>query len=697
MPDITYNTYIDWHGHNGLSTGLSAWYIDGFVGGPTLELSEDQVYIGDHSILWKENSGGLIWRPITLPPGGSYDITVWVYHPSASPGTQIEFFLVQDDEVGTLWDSVSTTIKDEWVPLTISYPGTESQGNWIIEMHHNAVDAVAFIGWSETRSSLDDVSCDVQSHRAIPDITYGRDSTRDLFEIRPGEVQFALNNPDGKYTPENDLSVLAGLIRPNRQVLIEAFYNEQRYILFNGYTDDYIVNASLNSQSVEIPCVDIMGRLGTIDISTDLFPSIRTGDAVKEILLASEFYPTITGDGYLDDETAVLFDPYVDSGASTLRWWGGADTALNLFNDVLDGEGPPSLIQIGASNQIIFKDRVNRLRAEYPTVPTATLVGDCEPAGVLALDESSGISYEWARIINTVRGSYTRRTLSGQVSTVWSQPGDVTWGQDSSSSSTLEDKSYEFTGVVDSGYIEAVDPVQGNLVFTENPGPEETDVLSGIFPEEHDYLLVSGDVELVDVKRSGFAISVTFADNTPLGQASTVRDMSLRARAVDSEQVTIERTSDASLAQYNSGRTEELDLGPITRPDAEGITSLVLQLNSFTRPVVTAILRNHADNYADFMLNVELGQLVQMDVDQWFLNEEFTVESITHRLAETGKDHTVELKLVQRTQSSPENAFTFDDPDRGFDQGVFAGTDINPDTVFILGASQLDSTDVLAY
>src|SRR5690606_23069955 len=130
-------------------------------------------------------------------------------------------------------------------------------------------------------------------------------------EVRTGEVTLELLNPTGRYTPGNSSSPIVNMLNPNRQVLITAEHDSEVYTLFVGYTQDYKLKAKKNEQSVEISCTDILGKLSTTEVHTDLFPSIRTGDAIREILHGTVIYKRV--DPVYEDTifgNVTQFDPF---------------------------------------------------------------------------------------------------------------------------------------------------------------------------------------------------------------------------------------------------------------------------------------------------------------------------------------------------------------------------------------------------
>lgn len=668
----TYNAYIDWYGHGGLSAGLSNWYYEGDV--IDLSVSNDQVHVGDHSfkVTSLNTINDTIYRPVTLPQDTETDVTVWVYLPSASTITSVEFWLWSDDLIAdsVLYDSVSTSVKDQWVPLTHAFDGLDYTGNpswdkWIIQMRMNgAVGSYYYLGWSQVVNENDDVSCDLLMTRGVPSITFGRDEAQELASIKPGQFNLSLLNDTSKYTPGNTLSPIAGLVRPNRQILVTATFEGVVHPLFNGYTEDYIVEANLENQSVSIPCIDLLTVLAETEVSTDLYPSIRTGDAVRAILVASGLYEEITDGPYLDPDTALLFDPYIDSGATTLRWWEFTGNALEGIKQVTQAEGPPSLYTIGDSNQIVFKDRHHRVRASYSDDPMMTLVG-CEdditdPTTEFAIDYESTPDHGQTTYFNKVTTAGTMSVPDGDITTVWTDPlarrtfsGSIT-----------------ITADVD-GFLDGQSPVQGSLVMSENLGPDETNLITGISPEDADYVVRSGTVSLVDYATSGSRVSITFSAST---ESATISDLRFRARQISRDDISTEVNDFSSQLHYGKAKAYELDAGDAGPNDAEDIARWVLRQNSSTRPRVEAKIKNTSNYAMSKMLNTELSSLIHTNVSLWFIDEEFTVESIKHELGALGSEHTLTVNAEAKDPSGFEsNEFIFGEAGHGFGQGVFGG------------------------
>lgn len=677
----TYKTFIDWFGHGALNAGLANWYV---YNNTTVTLDTSITYRNGESLRFTSTTGDGIAHSMRVIPGIDITYTIWLYKESGSGSMFIEVWKPD----GNYYGDVSSTVVGEWVQLEIPYDPTIG-GDWRIHVRANG--NITRVGWFEGRSPYDDVTCDVAATRTIPTIEYGRDSARDLDTIRSGELGLELKNADGKYTRGNPDSVIGMNLSMNRQVLITADFQGITYILYTGFTQDHILDASLNAQSVYIPCQDILSRLASVEISTDVYASIRTGAAMQAIIAAAQVYPVIDRD--LGWTTLTLFDPWTDSGATTMRWYSFTGTALTGIRELIEAEGPPAMYTVGAYGQIIFMDRLHRQRASYPTTPVITLAG-CETPGAMKIHESSSLNYGWADIINRVEYTVDNRTIDADYSTVWDQPGNVTWGN------LATDEPYTFTGIVDNGFYDAQVPIEGTLQRIDNSGPDETDVSSGIFPEDYDYVKLSGDVDSITVNNtSGTAVSITLVDGTDVFSTTTVSDMSMRARAIRNIENTSTVEHELSISEYGSVRGINLDMHAATEPDAIAVANLILNKRAFTRPTVTAVIKNLSPEYTAALLSLDLSAPVSIQVGQWFLNNTFTIESIEHEAGQLGEEHvvTLELEQVDGEFMGAEGAFVFDDPDVGFDEGTFGAASMTPDTVFILGSSEIGGPDVLTY
>ena len=687
-----YKAYVDWYGHGGLVSGLTNWYYFTGDNDLELELTDEQWLRGGESIkVSNANFNNPVRRLFNLAGGVEMTMKLWLYVPDGSANVNVSI----RSEPSEIEDSHSVTARDEWVEIefvvTTTDADTDTYGVYLTQ-----ATGSYYIGWFEIRSPLDDISCDVAGTRTVPNITYGRDKARDLEGIRPGEVGLEVLNYDNKYTPGNPDSPLADAFWQNRQVLLTAEYEDTVYTLFIGYTDDFVVDASKDSQSVVVTCVDLLARLNEVDVSTDLHPSIRTGDAFDEVLREAGVFGIIPDKWASSLSTFRAYNPYRDTGASTLRWWARSGTAIDIMNEIMEAEGPPSLYTIGISGQIIFRDRLHRQRLTYPVVPTVTIT-DCAEPGTLKMTDQSHIDYGWREVINKVSASYDFRTIAGSYSEVWRRPGDVTWGGENETGGNRQ----VFSGVVDDGFYDAQNPIRGNLQMIENPGPDRANVQSGILPEDYTYIEVRGAAQVINnlTSRSGTKVSITVQDNTTgIGSTTTVRDMTLHAKAVETESQSIESTDSASISVHHQVREETFNFGPVVAPDAQAVADLIVRKRAFRRPTATVVIKNLSPEYTTELLSLDLSTPVTLRSESHFINDVFTIESIDISAGELGEDHEVTLSLEQQYAVEAGTELRFDTEGQGFGDGTWGSSAIlTPDTAFILGESVLNGTDMLTY
>jgi len=693
----TYTCYIDWFGHGGLNSGLSNWQylLDGFQHPASAELSTEQAYRGEYSLKivdtaasGSSTANSRMFKPFTAVTGVPMTATMWVYIPSGSftGGLSMEVFSVNLVSYG--FDT--TTVHDTWVPLEIAFTPTASNQLVIgIKGAFGTVgDGTFYIGWSQIQSDYDDVSCDFLLTRSVPNIQYGRDKAVEFADMQVGSGTFMLNNSTGKYNPTSLTSPIADGLVPNRQIVISAIPDSgQEYTLFNGFTQDYVLESDINNQSVSIPCVDYLSRLAEIDVSTDLYPSIRTGEAFQAIIEAAGFYEQQKIRVELPfDSVRIEFG--VDSGATTLRWWSFKGKALDGLKEIMKAEGPPSLFTMGSSGIVRFQDRHHRVRPTFTSTPAFKLVACAEdvvdPATDFPVTDGTSIDFGWETFFNRVTAKSSDVSLGEDISVIWTDP----------------QKSRTFTNIttitadLDDGFIEGQSPIQGHLVKVDIPGPIEFDLVVDTEPDDADYIVQQGDVTLVDYARSGTQVSITFSANG----TATISNLRFRARTIQTQAIEKVYDSAASQTKYRSVKPFEFDGGVAGPNDTEDIALWILRQNSSMRPRAELVIQNISEDALAAILNSSLSQVITVDNHLWELDQPFHIESLRHQLAAMGRDHKLTISAEAAEPLGFQNPeFTFNVADHGFDQGVFGSSVVHTDQPFILGTSELDSTDEVWY
>lgn len=705
----TYSAFIDWYGHGGLTFGMAGWYtLATEVVDLELAYVTPEPYIGNYSIK-VTHTGDNVYHSYKAPIGMS-TISVWVYNPSDQVSDMGLYAFEAANASNEYFNITGVTERDQWVEITGDV--TVTQPTEVIFGVTNGASGEYYIGWSQVRMVDDDVSCDVLVTRQVPDVSYGRDSARDLEGVRVSEIGLDLDNSTGKYTPYNTISDFANSITLNRRVLVMAELDGKPYILFSGFIDDFQINASLNEQSVSFHCVDLLQRLAETEVHTELYESIRTGNAAEAILaatglpdiLAPSVLPVFGGD--LDVEVDV-FNPFMDSGATTLTWWSFDGNAKDALDSILEAEGPPSIYILGESGQIVFRDRHHRLRANYPE--TTDTYYDCLPVSPeetdFVMNEDSQPNYGWDTMFNRVTVTSQTGVPDDDISTVWT---------DSVPRRTFTGR-LEITADLDEGYIDGVEPVPGRRVILEQSNGLDTDVITDIVPEIHDFVIEQGDVIVEEYTTSGTQIRIVLAS---VGTA-TITGLQQRGRQIS--EVSSSNTYDETSSQtvFSTIKGSNYDAQRASLNDAEDIALQLLKDNASPRPRATVTFKNRDLNYTKMILGRMISDSVNISSVLWNIHKEFVVEGIKHRAGELGKDHELTLYLQQRYADDykrtyitfdedgtgfnvgafakvPAESFTFGDDEAGFDEGVFGFTQSSGIPI-ILGTSEIDSQHEIWY
>lgn len=682
-----YNYYIDWYGHGWLNSGLINWAYDESADAFTHELSSDQLF-RNRRTLWIRKDvasavrSNAIYKEITVEGGVSVDISAWVYL-DAPTGTSPQVRMtIYDPAAASVFDS--TTVQGSWEELMITLAPSQTT-SYVVVIHNIpttfAVGDAFYVGWTEGRTTADDVTCDVLMTRLPPDVTSGREEPNDLSQGRSSETSLMLNNETGLYTP-----FTGGLIErtaAGREVLVTAEFDSEIFTLFTGYTEDFIIHGDLNSRDVVIPCVDLQTRLGSVDVHLELYESIRTGAAVEALLTAAGVLtvPTSAVFGH------VPFAPlnfYVDPGMTTLRWWTYSGDARAGLESITKAEGPPAICIIGSSNQVIFRDRAHRVRLSYDTTPLMNLVS-CEPApGEVAIHESSEPNYGFKRMFNRVNSTAETRAPAADITTIWT---------DDQGSRTFNGPLTVSADV--SPFVDGQAPVLGTRVIeTTFPGNEVFDVATGVEPDDYDFVVENGSVTVDSYNVSGTRVSITF---TAAG-TSTISGLKFRGRSVEVTDTVEQFDDSASQTHYRSVAPTDYDSSGAGVHDTADIALWILKKNSSPRPTADLVVKNMSATVTDDLLHAEIGSVLDVDVDQWGVDALFTVEQIHHEVKQLGNDHQFTLSAqMSNPVGFTSNVFTFNQAGSGFDLGTFGTAVVPTNTPMIIGTSELDSDHEIWY
>lgn len=379
-----FEIYVDWDNDSGLNFGNFEISVDDWAAtddGTVVELSDEQNHIGNMNSLkvtWDGSAGQDVWKLKSCESGRAYTFSGWVYVPSGSETVRLEV-----DGVAT---GTASTLFDQWEKLSLQFTATGSTHVFRMEPTATPVSGdIVYFDQVQVITDGEDVTGRVLGLRTPLELSYGRDTPRSLNEISPGETNMTLDNSSLEYSPDNTGSPLYGLVKPGRPCIIRATYNGKTHTLFNGFLDDFVLSPSRTDHSLEVSALDLLQKFNEATISTPLYHSIQTGQAVHYILDAL---------GWPSDRRDI------DAGATTIRWWWEEQTdAFEALNKVTNSEGPPAFAFISSAGDFVFRDRHHRLLNTESTTSQATFISgspdkiEFVAAGDVFTSTSAGTSY----------------------------------------------------------------------------------------------------------------------------------------------------------------------------------------------------------------------------------------------------------------------------------------------------------------
>lgn len=491
-----------------------------------------------------------------------------------------------------------------------------------------------YIDWKGNGSFVDagdDLTARVLDQRTPLAVRYGRDQSRQLSPTSPGELNFELNNISKDYSPENTSSPLAGYVTSGRHVQLVATNGTSSTVLYDGYIDDFDLKPGINDRSVPMSCLDALGRLKGVSVTTPLYQGLRTGDAVG-LVLDAVGWPTAARD--------------IDAGATYMPfWWLDNTDAFDALLNLADSEGPSALVTVDAAGRIVFRDRHHRLTRSASLTSQATWRSSgTEPC----LSDPITYNHGWKEIINTISMDVPIRQIDTDPSVVWSAGGVLTLN----SGDTLN-----VSAGSSSPFINAIVPVSGT-----------------------DFNLVSGSVTVSLSQTSGQSTTIVL---TSVGGA-VVQNLQLRAQAIQAPTVTITATDTQSAQKYGPKSLDSSRLPTwAAQYDAAAIFALIIGKRAERLPTLQVTMRGAggAARLTECLIR-NLSDRVHLTESLTGLDSDCFIEQIAHSVGQGGTEHVTTFG-VEKAQVIPTNVFTFDTSGQGFDQGVFGGGGLdNPTTMF---------------
>ncbi|HLU98511.1 MAG TPA: hypothetical protein VKZ89_16895 [Thermobifida alba] len=615
---------------------------------PTLQRSTGQAYSGDASMLITWSDGATQYAFQELPgliEGRTYTASAWVWVPSG--GTAVR--LAAGGEAGA-----PSTGSGQWEQIEVVFTASASTGELHIEPaaataggEQVYVDVVQVLGEGE------DITHRVLGLRTTVDISYGRDQARNLSAIAPGQTGFEVDNRSGDYSPDNPASPLAGQVGPGRPVLIRATWQGKLYSLFRGFLDDYELDPARESRSVQFTALDTLARLRNAKVSTGLYPSLRTGEAIG-VLLDAIGWPADRRD--------------LDAGATTLRWWWGeSGDAFDVLSKVVEAEGPAAFAFVSSSGDFVFRDRHHRLQREASLNVQATFRDTgTEPVFSRPVEYDIG----WKDIVNSIEVDVAERAPVYQ-EVVWEDEGVLTLAASERRTIRVQ---------ADDPFLYAVPPVAGHRITSAD---QEL-----IVPADYDYVVLAGEVSVSLSRTSGQSTEIRM-EAGPAG--ATIRGLRLRATPVPVVRTVQVRAEDEQSIAVHGRRSYEGDLDLAGVHDVADIAQIILGQRADRLPImtITVVGRGHTQRM-DQILRRDLSDRIHIVEPQTFTDHDFYIERIEHSIADVGYDHQAAFGC-ERVREQHEDALLFDDETKGFGEGVFALSGIDdPDRLFVLDQSTLD-------
>lgn len=490
------------------------------------------------------------------------------------------------------------------------------------------------IDWKDNGFSdlgVDDVTARTLDQRTTVTVKYGHDQARQFSPISPGECDFEINNISRDYLPDNASSPLNGYVQPGRHVRLIASTATTNAALFDGYIDAFDLKPGLNDRSVPMTCVDALGRIKGVSVTTSLYKGIRTGDAINVLLNAAGW-------------SSVARD--IDPGASFLPYWwlDGAD-AFEALMELVYSEGAPALVTVDRNGSIVFRDRHHRLTRPASLTSQATWSSSAiEPV----LSDPITYNHGWSEIVNSITVEVPIRTVDGGPSQIWTSPGMLS--------------------VVAGMPLQII--IHGSTPFQDATVPVQ----------DVDYTLVSGDVTPSLSQTSGQSTTLTL---TSVGGA-VIQDLQVQATAIQSTSVVVSAQDAASVSRFGQ-RTIDTSLLPVwaNAYDVAAILALIIAKRGDRLPTLQVTMRGGGSplRLAE-CLTRSLSDRVHLNESLTGLNADCFIEQIAHSIDSGGQQH-VSTFGVEKVPALVVTPFTFDVSGQGFDQGLLGGGGLdNPATMF---------------
>ena len=499
-------------------------------------------------------------------------------------------------------------------------PGASTVPLWSVGVDWNNNGSFADTGDDISKQALDTATMTIQ---------YGRDQARAMNPAAAASAGFLIDNATRSYSPDNASSTLTPNVLPGRSVLISAIQAGTTYTVYRGYLGTYDVSSQ--DHVVTVSCADVLARFASLTLSTDLWFSVTTGQAIGHIL----------------DKLGWTGGRDLDPGVTMIRWWWEEGTdGLTALQKVVDSEGPPAIVYLDEpTGNFCFRDRSHRL-VRARSVSSQATWADSGTDAVPVFTAPFTYDLGWQGIINSANIPCDDREILGALSVVW---------QDS----TL--------GIVSLPALGSLSVIaQGADPFTAAITPS---VATGDFVQQ------SGTTTASLSRTSGQAVTITYTDT---GSGSVISALQLQAYSVPVAHTTQVAASDAtSIGQYGIRSLDAVSRNPVWAGlnDAQAIAAMILAQRAKRLPVVQVTFAGGGNT---LLLTQQLARNLSdrvtiTEYETGLTSVDFFIEQVGHTISAGG----AWLVTTFGCEKAPVtgNPFLFDDATWGkFDTGGGFGT-----------------------
>lgn len=448
--------------------------------------------------------------------------------------------LAADDAIGALW------------PYTV---GTGPDGT---------IGPVGAPGAAPVVVSVEDVTAHVLRGLVVE---RGRNQIKSLSPPLANDLQGALHNASGDYSPDNALSPFYPNVDVGRRVRYALTHAGTTYEVLGGHLDQIAPDPDWDRREVALAALSQLARLVRKDgFSSELYQDIAVGDALGVVFDLAEI-PV--------DRRAF------DAGQTRLAffWVRPDDELFDLAIRLWASEGPGSRLYDGADGVTYFTNRHAQATDPRSTAVQATYRDDATEPYYTGWEPDAGES----SVVNRCSVQWVRRAVDAADDVIWTYGGTVTLAPG-------ESRSFRVQPASDDPIVLPVAPIPGT-----------------------DYTLAAGSLAAASFDRiSGAFVTWTVTAGASGATLTGLQIQGKLARVVAS--MRIEHTTDtqASVDRYGPK--------PYTLPTFPEVDALVLQdfcnavvaLNQLPRPMRTLAVPLVTDGLIAGALAREVGDRVRV-------------------------------------------------------------------------------------